>query len=1200
LESAHIFNRFSSVKAGALLFLSCASLAGYGCGGGGGASPPPPPSSTITSVTVSPAGMSVLPGHMLQFMANVQGTGTFSSSVTWSVNGPTGGNQTLGIIDATGLYTAPSNPPNPNTVTITATSLADATKSGSTKVVVGTTPFHITGISINPTSVSLATAGTQQFSSVVQGTGTFDSSVVWSAAGVLGGNTFSGTISPTGFYTAPDTVSSSTSISIQVASVVDPSVTKSAVVTVTQGPPSITQIVPSSASAGDQIQILGHSFAGSTTIYFPGPGSIQIAVPLGNTAGQSQLQCVVPLSSVSGPVYLQTQPPGGPLLTSNSVAFTRIPHLRIRANRRDLSSGETVQFQYRILGEDLSQTIAWTADIGSITGTGAYTAPANVTTDSFAVVSGCIQATQVCEQFRLGLHPFRVDPAVPIVSGGNSLQLRGIQGLSAVSPAWVLNGPGSISSTGLYTASALVTDGGSAAVSATSGGVAETSSIGVTGAFPGVVNRVNDYMDLKASFSPFGTSVSQVAVSGNRAYALGSVFTSYFSAPSYLWVDVYDLTDPQHPVWVDAIESAEPGNLLACGHFLYELADEATFGGQLGVISTFDVSGPHPILKARNIDAAAVTYINSGCTAATFPGGVSVPANSAAQVDIADLSSGTAIHTPYFLPLAQPSSSQLISATSDGKRLFLFFDTASAGSSQSHLSAYDLTKQPPALLGDLPVVASDFIPRIAGHYLTSVPPIRLGIDRTNAYDLTGAVPALVGALPMGAFLDAGPNRAVFADGQGGLRVLDVSGSGLSIPFSNLFDAVYNLQAAAVSGGLVLSAEGPGGIIVYDVSVAGGPVWEKSFDDSSPLEGFAPRDQLLTPTNLFIAVGQQSGGGLLVRNLQTNPASFAGSFSTGTSVAQGLAISGNTLFLATEDDTRILDVTNTANPAQIGVIGIGTTALAVSGNFLFAGTVDNRIVVFDISNTASPVQKGSISIPDLPIQIRISGMRMFVADSTAGLLIFDISSPSAPALLSSTQPSSNVFGVAVDGNLALLAAWEGGIVIVDCTDPAHPLVKGQAKLDTIDPFKTVTAELLNHAAAITLSNGIAFIGVDNFDPNLNNGNAAIYGFDYRQPSAPRLVSLTASGTILRNGIITIAANGSRLFAGGDIAVFQMDITKPRNTINLFFLPDSLRPPVNLGSPARISAGPFGESSLQLAEPKRVGQVPLAERMRFSHK
>lgn len=1137
------------------LILLVFSLTLSSCGGGSSSTSPPPPPGSITSVTVVPASINVLPGNRQQFAVSVQGTGTFSSSVTWSVNGTPGGSQPLGTIDATGLYSAPGASPNPNTVTIAATSSQDVTKSGTASVVVGTAPFHITRVTISPTSVSLATNGTQQFSSSVQGTGTFDSSVIWSAGGIAGGNASFGTISPAGLYTAPGTVSSSATITIQVASTVDPTVIATANATVEQGPPIITQIVPSTASVGDPIQIFGSGFTGTTTIYFPGPNGILIAVPLGN-AGGSPLSSAVPLSSVSGPVYVQVQPQGGSVLTSNSVAFTRIPNIRIRANRRDLSSGETVQFQYRILGEDLSQAITWTADVGTITASGAYTAPSNLTTDAFAVVSGCIQASQVCNQFRLGLHPFRLEPAVPIVVGGQSLQLSAILGLSTLSPTWNLTGPGSLSPNGLYTASSLVADGGSANVSASTGGITETASVGVSGAFPGIVNRVNDYIDLAQSLSPFGTSVSEVAVSGNRLYALASGSTSGLAAPIYLWIDVYELTDPQHPVWVDAIESAEPGSLLSCGHFLYELSSNPT----TQYLATFDLSGPHPVLTTRNVDSAVNTYMNGGCISVTFPAGTSVLAGAAAMVDAANLSSGTAVHTPYSLPLAQAAASQLVSGTSDGARLYLFYDTSSGGSSQSHLSVYDLTKQPPALLGDLVVGSSDFQPRIAGHYLTSTPPIRQGFDSTDVFDVSGSIPISVGTLPMGAFLDAGPSRAVYANEQTGLRVIDVGGSGPLIPFSNLFSGfVTVLQNAAVSGSVVFSAEGNGGIAIYDVSTSGGPIWRGDLPFGSPLVNLAARDQLVTATNLYIAVGQQSQGGLLVYNSGTTPATFSGSFSTGTSVAQALAISGNTLFLGTVNNTYVLDVTNPGNPLQIGVIPVGTASLAVSGNFLFAGTVDNRLVVFDISNAASPVQKGAVAVPALSIQMRTSGTQLFVADSTAGLLIFDISVPATPTLLSSTQPSSNVLGVALDGNLALLAAWEAGVVIVDWSNPAHPVIMGQQKLDTIEPFKTFSSDLLNHAASITLSNGIAFIGVDNFDSASppDNGNDTIYGFDYRQPGAPRLVSLMAKG-IVSNGVLTIASNASSLFAGGDTALFEMDITKPRNTINLFYLPNSLRP------------------------------------------
>jgi Bacterial Ig-like domain (group 2) len=84
------------------------------CGGGGsGSPPPPPPTSTITSVTVSPSGTDLFIKATQQFTANVQGTGSFNSAVTWYVNDAQGGNATVGTISAGGLYTAPSAVPNP-------------------------------------------------------------------------------------------------------------------------------------------------------------------------------------------------------------------------------------------------------------------------------------------------------------------------------------------------------------------------------------------------------------------------------------------------------------------------------------------------------------------------------------------------------------------------------------------------------------------------------------------------------------------------------------------------------------------------------------------------------------------------------------------------------------------------------------------------------------------------------------------------------------------------------------------------------------------------------------------------------------------------------------------------------------------------------------------------------------------------------
>ena len=80
------------------------------------------------SVTVSPASATVRVNRTQQFKAVVQNS--INNSVVWKVNGVQGGTHTAGTISGTGLYTAPSSVPSPNTVTVTAVSVADPNASG--------------------------------------------------------------------------------------------------------------------------------------------------------------------------------------------------------------------------------------------------------------------------------------------------------------------------------------------------------------------------------------------------------------------------------------------------------------------------------------------------------------------------------------------------------------------------------------------------------------------------------------------------------------------------------------------------------------------------------------------------------------------------------------------------------------------------------------------------------------------------------------------------------------------------------------------------------------------------------------------------------------------------------------------------------------------------------------------------------------
>src|SRR5271166_6176021 len=94
------------------LYLAVSFLGLIGCGGGGGGSQQIAPGS-VTSVTVTPGTGQLRTGDSLTFTAQVEGTGQFSTSVTWSVNGINGGNSSNGTIVG-GQYTAPAVAPNPS------------------------------------------------------------------------------------------------------------------------------------------------------------------------------------------------------------------------------------------------------------------------------------------------------------------------------------------------------------------------------------------------------------------------------------------------------------------------------------------------------------------------------------------------------------------------------------------------------------------------------------------------------------------------------------------------------------------------------------------------------------------------------------------------------------------------------------------------------------------------------------------------------------------------------------------------------------------------------------------------------------------------------------------------------------------------------------------------------------------------------
>jgi len=125
---------------------------------------------SLINVQVTPATGVIRAGNQQVFAAAV--TGTTNTGVTWSVNGVAGGNDTVGTIVGNGNYLAPTILPNPSTITVTATSVADTTASGNASITLGNPVPVLT--SLVPDLVVVG----EQFKLTLSGSGFMNGSVV--------------------------------------------------------------------------------------------------------------------------------------------------------------------------------------------------------------------------------------------------------------------------------------------------------------------------------------------------------------------------------------------------------------------------------------------------------------------------------------------------------------------------------------------------------------------------------------------------------------------------------------------------------------------------------------------------------------------------------------------------------------------------------------------------------------------------------------------------------------------------------------------------------------------------------------------------------------------------------------------------------------------------------------------------------------
>jgi hypothetical protein len=284
---------------------------------------PSPPSATVTAVsnadsqaissasvtltddivvTVTPSPLSLATDGAQVFIASVTGTGNPATGVTWSVNGVPGGNATLGTLvensATTTVYTAPAAPPTPATVSLKATSSADAAKFGIANVTITCSSTN----TIAPNVVSVALGLTQNFTATLCLAA--GASITWDVNGTVGGSAALGTITTTStnsaLYTAPADLPFSNLVTIHATGTLAAGGTGTASATVTLTSNVSVSVAPGSATITVGLR---KSFAASVAATTDAAVSWSVnGVPNGNpVVGQICVSASNPCAAPAGP-----------------------------------------------------------------------------------------------------------------------------------------------------------------------------------------------------------------------------------------------------------------------------------------------------------------------------------------------------------------------------------------------------------------------------------------------------------------------------------------------------------------------------------------------------------------------------------------------------------------------------------------------------------------------------------------------------------------------------------------------------------------------------------------------------------------------------------------------------------------------------------------------------------------------------------
>ena len=396
-------------------------------------------------VTVVPGSASLYPSSTEQFVAQLAWPGVTDSSVTWALDPP------VGSIDSTGLYTAPSSVDSIQSLTVTATSVADNTKTGSAHLWI-VPPIAVT---VTPAAATLEASGTQQFTVSVVNTAYKD--VTWSVtpAGT-------GTIDTTGVYSAPTSVAPDQTATVTATSVADHTKSASAQVTLLPTPVAISPTALTlRASQAQQFT--------ATVGYNPGTAVTWSLSPDVGTLSSSGLY-TAPAAIASQQLVTVTATSVADNTKSASAAVSLFPPISVSVSPASVVVGPSGGQYLQATVENAANTgVKWSrtpAQMGALFPTdpnrAMYVAPSLIPGEQpVTVTATSLEDNATTGSAQIALLPAFTVSVAPEMATLSALQTQQftatVTGIANSAVTWSFWPPfGTLSDTGLYTAPAML------------------------------------------------------------------------------------------------------------------------------------------------------------------------------------------------------------------------------------------------------------------------------------------------------------------------------------------------------------------------------------------------------------------------------------------------------------------------------------------------------------------------------------------------------------------------------------------------------------------------------------------------------------------------------------------------------------------------------------------------------------------------